>query len=189
MGPNEDGRLNSEAAGLRISLPAERENYAPLGVGIRFRIKGNCQITTKYQILQTTHPQADPAVGFELYLMADGAARDATSFCHQVQADGSFTYSAGRRTTNAQGRRIAPPDTVFKDIPAPDRSGQMRLTRMGAKLVYAAGDEAGNEFRELYRTNFGTEDIIMLRLGCNHTGANGLELRVVDLRIRTLDPE
>ena len=64
---------------------------------------------------------------------------------------------------------------------------QLRLTRIGGKLLYSAADEPGKGFRELYRTDLGTEDIMMLRLGSSNAGRNTLELRVVDLRIRTLD--
>jgi hypothetical protein len=74
-------------------------------------------------------------------------------------------------------------------MPSEARAGQLRLSREGPTLRYLVADGPGQDYRQLYQTEFGTEDIELLRLVAN-TGEPpaGVDVRLVDLRIRSSPP-
>ena len=125
LGPDAPGRMTYDLEGLRIALPAKRENNAALCVVTRSRIRGDFEITVGYQLLHTDQPKKGiRGVGFEVYLMTDTATREATAFYREVYYDGSEVYSGVRMTTSARGDRVYVGGASFKPLPAAGKSGQ-----------------------------------------------------------------
>jgi hypothetical protein len=178
--------VRSETEGLRITVPPDRD-AGPVGVVTRFRIAGDFEITVGYQIIYADRPTTPRGVGFEIFLTTDTPTNEATSFYREVHADGSEVYAVSRMTTIGQGVRAAVPGTTFNRIAAAGRSGQLRLTRKGSNLTYSAADASAKDFRQLFQAVLGAEDVTQLRLGVSTGGPHGIDMRVLDLRIRNLE--
>jgi len=190
MGPDAAQRMKSDAAGLRITLPAEQKKPAAVGLMARFPIKGNFEITTAYEIVQAHRPTAGFGAGFEVYLKTNTPTREAIAFYRIVRPSGDDVYACSRMTTNTEGRRVGLGGLNLGDFPAAGNSGQLRITRIGAEAILSAAENPAGEFRELYRFDLGTEDVMQCWLAA-HPGnaANPVDLRVHDFRVRVLDAD
>jgi hypothetical protein len=79
------------------------------------------------------------------------------------------------------------PSTFLLNIPAADMAGQLRLLRKGAAVAFLMCDKSTKgTFQELYRCDFGTDDLTTIRYVVNTNGeACAVDARLVDLRIRS----
>ncbi|MCI0684702.1 MAG: sigma-70 family RNA polymerase sigma factor [Gemmataceae bacterium] len=80
----------------------------------------------------------------------------------------------------------APMPALEQFVPSDALTGQLRLAREGSILRYLVAEGAANEFREIYRREFGTENIGLVRFVVNNnTSPTTVDARLVDLRVRT----
>lgn len=180
--------IRSEPAGLRITLPV-RENPKivkgkpasnRVGLKVTFRVKGDFEITTGYEILEADRPQVGSGVGFTLYLSADTAAKDALNFRRVVRPKEGDVYNCGRYKTDPDNNRSMPENVM----PAQSRIGQVRLTRIGSQLSVWAAEGPGEDFQELRQYEFVTEDVNRIELAAYQASPNPVDIRFKDFRIR-----
>jgi hypothetical protein len=184
-GPDAATLMRAEPGGLRITLPTEPPVKATVGLVARFPIKGDFEITTRYEIVEAKPPTAGFGVGFAVYLKTSSPAEDATEFFHLVRRNGQEVYACSRLTT-INGRRMGVPNIDVGDRPATEKAGQLRLVRRGAELVLSAAGLQDKQFRELYRFELGADDIASFRIGVNPGNApNPVDVRLIDLRVRS----
>jgi hypothetical protein len=187
-GPEATRRVKPEPKGLRVTLAAEESfKYDGVGVAAKFGIRGDFEITVGFEMIAAGPPVDGPGVYFELYLMIDSVSNDALAFNRMVLPDGKEVYASARMANLPGGGRggIAQGD----DVPASAKSGQLRVTRLGRKVVLSVRE--GNErFRVLHQLDLGPEDVKFLRLGANPGGGpHAVDVRILDLRVRGASPE
>ena len=77
-----------------------------------------------------------------------------------------------------RGPRPAPPR-----LPTTDTTGKLRLVRKGHELTYLVA--GGEQFLELFKTDFGNDDLKLLRFVVQTSdGPSTVTVRLVDLRVR-----
>jgi WD40 repeat protein len=159
-----------------------------VGVAAKFGIKGDFELTAGFEIVEAEPPKEGRGVYFELYLMTETSSGEALSFNRMVLQDGREVYASARMSSNKAGGR----NIIFQgeEIPAPRKSGQLRITRLGSKIFLSVREDAGANFRVLYRAELGAEDVKFLRLGANPGGGpHAVDLRIHDLRVRVAGAE
>ncbi len=184
FGLDADVRVKSEPDGLRPNLTAEiSKKYDAVGVISRFKIHGDFEITTAYEILHAPKPAGGRGVGYEFYLMTETTNFDALSFNHTLRPDGTQAYVAMRTLSNAQGRR----EQAFSNAPpAQGKGGQLRVVRIGTKAVFSVRPDGADTFSVTGRTDASPADVKYVRLGANQgAGPYAIDLRILDLRVRT----
>jgi serine/threonine protein kinase/DNA-directed RNA polymerase subunit RPC12/RpoP len=185
-------RIKFEPEGLRITLPADRKSSTAIGVAPLFGVQGDFEITLAYEILRTDKPKASggAGAGLEVYLTTDTPTREALGFDRRIRPNGLDMYSAARMTTNKQDKRDFISGLNLKEIPAVGKSGQLRITRIGANAVLSITEPMSKDFRILYSVPLGSEDLTLLRLAAN-PGAPGtfVDLRLHDFRVRSEVPD
>jgi RNA polymerase sigma factor (sigma-70 family) len=183
-GPGAAELIKAEPQGLRVTLPANQEIPALVGVVTRFPIQGDCEITVGYEIADMNQRKVGFGAALELYLKTNTPTEEAVVFNRRLHGDGNDIFSSIRLTTNGQGQRVLKNSAR---LPAAGRFGHLRVTRVGKDAVLAVA-EGDNKFREVYRYELGTEEITTFRVAVNPgTLANAAELRLLDFRVRAVD--
>ncbi len=191
IGPNAVKRIKFEPEGMRITLAAEQNTPAAVGVTTQFSIKGDFEITIAYEILRADKPKKGSGAGLEIFLMTDTPTKEALAFSRRIRSSGLDAYTSARLTTTIQGKRGDVVGLDLKDIPASGKSGQLRITRIGANAVLSIAETTGKDFLHLYSVPLGMEDITFLRLAVNNPSGteNFVDLRLHDFHVRSAFPD
>jgi Protein kinase domain/Protein of unknown function (DUF1583) len=181
VGPNAFEYCKTEAQGLRISLPPNREHPWPVGVRLGFPVKGDCEITASYELLQADTPASGYGVGATLYIVTAAPAKQAAMIGRLNRPEGS-DYICDFNRTNELGKRKYQRNTFHSDA----QSGKLRLVRRGALVSYQVAEGGASEFRELQPpVDFGTEDLVEVRVACDTGNSSSPgEIRIANFEIR-----
>jgi hypothetical protein len=204
-GPEASGCVKFEPDGLRITLPAGYPRQrSGTGVVTEFGIKGDFEITARFEILE------EPRVG------AGGNPTDLSLVVvpnELPEPDVWYKASQNRALlareltgANQTGRFHADATTWTLDIPTDQwgnelfsrvelhhserslttaRTGRLRLVRSGSVLFFSTSEDAAEEFSLLHKHEFGTRDLKNVRILASTGGpAASLDVRVTDIRIR-----
>jgi serine/threonine-protein kinase len=179
-GEDADAVTRPEDAGLRITLPADREaKLKPVGVALtNYSLAGDFEITATYELLAAGPPLRGGNGGIALNVGTPQPRRFAKvgRFLRAVQ--GSVYEADGWVGTLRE-------DYQFQTVPTEARAGQLRLVRKGATLSFQASDGTTNAFREISRRDFGTEDAGGVRfVVTTNVAPIAVDARLVDLRVR-----
>ncbi len=186
VGPSASQLLRTEPEGLRITLPDEGITKA-VGVAYAGPLKGDFEVTARYELLRLERPRAGFGAGFSVYVKTDAPTEDAIEFFHLVRPSGAEAYGCSALMTRPDGQRGPIPGAVTAEIPAQGKSGRLRVARVGPEVSLSAA-EGEQDFKGLYRINLGTADVTFLRLAANPGNApNPIDLRVLDFRLRQKD--
>ena len=179
LGPDAGEVIKHEEKGLRISLPAKRRSNSPVGVTTTFAVAGDFEITGTYELLSIDRPPGGNGVAVALNVTTDS---DLTKFgkisrCLRAQEGDVYQTEFWIKGDPDSGQHLFIPTTA--------RAGQLRLLRQGSTLLFLVADGPDNDFREINRREFTTEDVEIVRFVANNSGSPaGLDLRLIDLRVR-----
>ncbi len=182
IGRDFDTLARPEANGLRITLPADRNNHAPVGVGTSFSLVGDFVITATYELLSASQPSQGYGTGISLSVATNPQR---TRFAKV----GRFQRAKEGSVFATEFWIASPPkekDWQFHSEPTEAQSGQLRLARDGSIMHFLVADGPGNKFHQVDERNFGTEDLANVQLEVVDSGSDGnsVDARLVDLRIR-----
>jgi hypothetical protein len=174
-----------EPEGYRMTLPAGRKVRPPLlGIGVQaaFRVAGDFRITGTYALLSADTPATDRDVaGVNLFIMR---GPDGKRFARL----GRFNTRQGHvyevHDSDHSTPRKRPPANILRQ-PTEEKRGQLRMAREGDMLSYLIKDDTTREeFKELFRTEFGQDDLTVVMFQVNPgQEANAVDARLIDLRI------
>jgi hypothetical protein len=184
-GPDVKDLVRFDANGLRTMLPAGHPKVRPgVGVSSDVIVKGDFEITVKYEILDEPAPSATGEFGTRLALIVglEAPNHDSVKFSRAVRAKwGSeyLVYSA--RWNPADGKH----EKRFQGIATETKKGGLRLVREDTVLSFFVADGDDAEFRLLRSYAFATEDLKTVRIVSNTDGPKAsLDVRVSELRLR-----
>jgi serine/threonine protein kinase len=166
-----------EPGGLRVTLPAHPGRTTSVAIQTSFSVSGDFEITGTYELLSADTPAGNkPVAGPALWVWGEGK---------QCARLGRFnTHNPGQvyevHHTNPR------PSQILR-LPTGETWGQLRLLRQGTVLSYQVSDRTTpGEFRDLFKTEFGTDDVTMIRLEVDgEDDAGAVDARLIDLRIRS----
>jgi hypothetical protein len=171
--------VKTEADGLRLTLPRDRKEFAPVGLSMPLSVQGDFEITVAFEILQADEP-AQSSYGVGVLMSVNEAARVG----RLIRANGKQVVTWDRWATVAGKRQF-----LTGALPSPAKAGKLRLKRTGTILQFLWSPEsAGDSFEEIHQCDFGLDDITLLRLelSADTGGRHGaLDVRFRDLHIRT----
>ncbi|MCI0680966.1 MAG: DUF1583 domain-containing protein [Gemmataceae bacterium] len=182
MGPEAAARIRSEPEGLRITLPAEQQRAEHVGLITTFPIKGDFEITLRYEILHADRPKTGNGVGLEFYLKTETPTAEALGFYRVRRVREGDVFMLTRATTTAEGKRRH----THELIPSAANAGQLRMTRTGTEATWWAAEGDDGEFRELHRDELGAEDVSSVLLTAYPGKAQcAVDLRLIEFRVRS----
>jgi len=192
IGPDAEECVTFEPAGLRITLPA---GYAgppgfhgerpDTGVAIPVGVKGDFEITVRFEILQEPEPEDAGWPGTRLTLDAgvDRGKNTVTTLSRRVEKTGGPSFLAWMiRWDEDAGKH----ETQFKGFRTRTMAGGLRLARTGSVVSYWTAEGPNNAFNRLQEYPFTGEDLQDVRVSASTgKGPNAsLVARVTDVRIR-----
>ena len=203
-GPDAAECVRFDPEGLRIALPAGYPKVRPgTGVVTTFGLKGDFEITVRFEILKEPSPsfpaanvtslkllvvpleKPEPGVWFKSTQNRAAVARESAGRGNP----GGFSAALAKWNPNVPkengNERFDKVETsTYKFVIAKAKTGRLRLVRTGADLFFYRG-EADSDFVILDTQPFGTKDLKDVRvLASTGVPKAELDVRVSDLRIR-----
>ncbi len=176
------GQMIEEPEGLRITLPAAEKKFPPTGLVTAFRVPGDFEITTSYELLKADKPSNGWGVGVQLYLMMESPTQEAIMFGRFHSPQEGHIYNCLHLSTDAKGNRR--PAHAHRE-PTETRAGRLRLTRQGSVVTCWAAETGGEDFRQIHEFELGTDDLTLVRVAADPGTSNDpIEVRIGDFEIR-----
>jgi hypothetical protein len=175
--------VKSEPEGLRITLPKDRADLAPVELRTRFMLKGDFEITAALEILQAEKPKGGFGVGASIFVNKLEPRAEGATFGWLLRSGGKELIFWDRGFV----KKGEAPQYDIDYRPCTDKSLRLRLKRTGAQLSYLLGiGLIGDQFEELPPKTFGPNDIerALVRITTGRQRAS-VDVRLIDLRIRS----
>ena len=176
FGVNAEEYVKPDVGGLRITPPPDGRQTFGWGVAGRFMLSGDFEVTGTYELITTEPPTQGGGIGVALNL----------EHGKKFAKIGRFRRSWDGDQCVAESRVGIPDQFRAQHEPTQTRTGQLRFVRKGAMLHFLVADAPGAEFREILQTEFGDEDLDMVRfIANNNKSPTALDIRLLDLTIRS----
>ena len=163
--------VKPEKKGLRFTIPAG------LGQGpsvvTKFGVRGDFEITATFEALSRERPNVGWGMGPELFIKPPGGWDKFASMgrFHQIK-DTVFSFVHGTKVGEEKKyHAYSEPTTVT--------TGRFRMVRRGPTLHFQYAEGDAREFREVFQTEFGTQDLEFVRL----SAATGGSQKAVDAHL------
>jgi hypothetical protein len=189
IGPDSEQCVVFEPEGLRITLPAGYEDplrpnkeRSDTGVSIPLIVKGDFEITVRYEILNEPL-RADsgfPHTRLTLDVAVDRQSHvEATVSRRVCKWGGTQLLAWVRRHEDGQDK------SRFKEFRTQSKSGHLRLVRRGAVVSYYAAEGPDELFTLLQQYPFSSDPVEDIRIVASTGGPKAaLDARFTDLRVR-----
>ena len=180
VGPDAALVARPDDRGLRVTLPADRKRLQAVGIVAKFAIAGDFEITGAYELLSADRPERGFGVGVNLMISPAPDLKKVAKLCrfHRVKEGNAYLADMTLKEPEKKYQHHAEATQ--------DRSGHLRLVREGSLVRFQVAEARAKSFRAGYQTEFGKEDIGVVRFVVN-TGESpaAVDARLVDLRIRS----
>ncbi len=173
-----------EPEGLRITLPAGSApgKNVSLGLMAGFRVQGDCEITTAFEILaEPTVADAGSQTRFTLRADLDRPGKNMVTLSRRVAPDGNTFFMWWTMTNETTGNE----DKKNHSVRATTKSGRLRLVRTRSNVASYVADGDEDEFHLVQEQPFGPGDLKDVGIvAATGSPKATLDVRVFDLLIR-----
>lgn len=179
VGWNAGEAITETPQGLVVTLPVDKPGKAEAGVGTKFKVGGDFEITVSYELLDLSQPEKGYGTGVRLRLVkAEGLYR-------RADLSRSIKTSGLHRFTSAVWTKVKEQwNPIVEHYSAEHDSGRLRLSRRGSILIYAVADGDTGEFREVRQAEFGPEVLTAIEfLGDTGESTMPMSVRLTNLSI------
>jgi hypothetical protein len=183
MGKNAKKLIQFKQGGVHFAFPANKGGQTPVGIGPRFKLRGDFTITAAFEILQEAEPAPDSA-GLNLHIYIDTNTTHGATVLRSYKPGKGIQLIAHELTRGSDGKG----KHVFHPIGAATKfaKGQLQLKRVGKKLAYLTAGAEGSAFQQFYETEWVTEDVRQIRVGgTNSKAATPFAFRILALDIKS----
>jgi hypothetical protein len=137
---------------LRIVVPAGPENRPIMGLDSRFGIEGDFDINVDYLVRSLPKP-AKEWVNLSIFIMGPDGMAAMIRTNNSSSGDGYSLWFQPSAGSKAKGTGM--------NVPTTDRSGKLRLARIGKQVTYYAA-ALGKSFKEIGAVDFGDRPIDLI---------------------------
>jgi hypothetical protein len=174
-----------EPAGLRLTLPAERQGRGNTGLVVSTPVKGDFEITVSFEILKESNPAAKGKQPTKLTLLAvlDSPRGEQSGVVRRTAQSQETDFAAWAIVWNPEREKK---QHKFQAFPTTAKTGRLRLVRTGAQMTYYAAEGPDGAFALLRQYPSGVDDLKEVHVLGATGGPNAeLDVRVTDLFIRS----
>ncbi len=162
-GEDSDSVIKTDASGLRITLPANRQHRGPVGVDLPIWLRGDFDVSLGYEFLALGENTPPYGAGVALRVFFGEPSSLAALMSRTRKQPVGELFGTFKLVKNAKGTYDYL-ETLEPKATAP--RGRMRMVRTGTQLHFLAS-EGGSAFRELRPMEIGTEDVRLVRMYCS----------------------
>ncbi len=165
--------------GLRVAIPR-----GPGGKGLslctKFGLGGDFEVMASYEVIRAPQPKPGARVGVEVALQSAARWEERVYLSRELDPRGGEAQLWGGIEGGEDPPRIEPPVATGSAA----RRGRFHLARVGP-IVYLHAAEEGKAFRKVFEGNFGTSNLMFLRMQTRYEGADqGFEMSWKEVTIR-----
>lgn len=177
--PGNASQIRPEKDGVHLlSAPPKLVNN--LGVGPRFKLRGDFEVTATFTVLKSPQPADGFGTGAVIQLTTNSPGPSSVVFGRLCRKDGGQVISTHAATGAGAERK-----PVTRLFPDKGSSYRFRIARVGDKLTFFTAEPKSDKFRKLFSTDFDTADVNLLRLGMQQSHADSsVEVAWHDLQIQ-----
>jgi hypothetical protein len=185
IGPDAGKCVRFEPEGLRITLPLGYPGERPhTGLSTGIAVKGDFEITVRYEVLQEPEPEAAGrrATPLNLLLVLDQEQWSVAGLSRRMAGGRGPQYTTWTSIWTPEAQKTK---GHFRAFPATGKTGRLRFVRQGSALSYYVAEGAAPEFTFLHETPFSDQDLKDVRVIAFTGGPEAaFDVRVNDLHIR-----
>jgi hypothetical protein len=162
-GKNTDEYVRKEKEGLRITLPAANGPATPVGIVLRYKVRGDFEFEASIETIKVPAPPARLAAGIQVYLKIESPPRPGFFVGKMHDRIQGPVLHAGVIADLAEGRRAGAFERKIETKPAEGES-RIRLTRRGSKVEFLAREAESRTFTTIGSLDVSDDDISFFRL-------------------------
>jgi RNA polymerase sigma factor (sigma-70 family) len=182
VGPNPQNFTRREDEGLRITLPEKDTPAQPVGVKLRFPVRGDFEIAVTLEILHIDPPRYF-AAGVNLYLLVDTPQRDGLWFGKMKIIHEDLCFGAGRIVNSDKART----QIYCKSKPTEPEKGlaRLRAVRQGSTFTFWTAEGEAGDFELLDTVEVSAADLKIVRFAVEpgRSTPTGVDARLVDFSL------
>ena len=155
--------VTQDDKGLKIALPNGGPKRSVAGVVPKWRVRGDFEITLAFEALKSARPTSGSGPRLSIYVKRATERGEALSLERLIRAEDGDVFLAHTAYTDRDGKR----KTSSHITKAAATDGRLQLKRTGptVQFLVAEGPGSNTPFREIYQTDWGTEDLDLVRFG------------------------
>jgi RNA polymerase sigma factor (sigma-70 family) len=180
FGPDAEARVKVDPQGLRITLPAGRDDNGDVGVESQTILRGDFEITLAYELIALPKPGSEWGAGAVLDATLDTPNSPRVRLTRTQKARGP-SFGSTYYALDEDGKRIGQ-GLQYPRASENVLTGRLRLVRTGVDLECQV-DEGGAGFRAIATKEVGGGDVVSVRA----FAVSGEKPLPVDLRFTHLD--
>jgi hypothetical protein len=175
--------------GLRITITPENAAVGSRGVGTRFNVSGDFEITLGYRILKIPEPETGYGVGAAISLRdVNGEWASLQRVCQPKKGHVIVAHRGVPEPVEIKEGEPRPKPKYRSTVeirPSQANQGELRLKRTGTKLTYLIKDHDNPEFTPVRDVEFSDRELTQIRFDGQTTGGKEGDLLLTEITIDT----
>ena len=176
--------FRAEEEGLRLTFPPENGPGQPVGVQLKYPVRGDFEVSATLEFLNVAPPPMRSwGPGATLYFFMETEDWDGLWFGKMIVPKGGPVFSTGHRVKKGKERF----DKSTHTMEAQHESGlaRLRAVRKGASFSFYGADGAAADFRHLATLEVSDADLAIVRFGADPAWLTTaqLDIRLVEITI------
>ena len=185
-GPNYERYVRLEEEGLRITLPAKDPQAKPIGVKVRYPVRGDFELEAMLEFIHV-QPRVEPLAGVTVYFYLSSKERDGVWLGKMVDINGLgftvgwlSTVGPNTKERRSQYQRLWPSDQAAG-------IARLRVVRQASRFTFYGGEGETGEWRLLHTLDVSAATVEVLRFAADpgYIGPieGGVDVRLLDFSI------
>jgi RNA polymerase sigma factor (sigma-70 family) len=162
IGRDAERYLRREAEGLRITLPPKDGPAQPVGLMVRYPVRGDFELEATFEYLDVPLPAAGYGAGANLWVWLERPQRDGV-LVGKLQVPAAGLIFLANHRINADGERINQKYHGFS-AERPQGLFRLRMARAGTRFTLSAGEGEAGELRVVDEFEVSDADVSVMRL-------------------------
>lgn len=180
IGSGAKERIHFQRGGAQFILPATTAETTPVGLGPQFVISGDFEITMAFEVLQEAKPSPE-CFGLNINIYIDTNTTHGATITRSHRPQEGIQLIAHTLVRGGEEKHTFHTQNVSTKF----ASGQLRLKRVGSKLLYLAAEGAAAPFQQVQEADWVASDIHQVRFGGNNSKADTpFQFRILSVDIK-----
>jgi RNA polymerase sigma factor (sigma-70 family) len=181
-GPNPEKYVRREDEGLRIKLPPEKGPALPVGVKLRYPVRGDFDLEATLELIHVAKPERWTA-GVTVYVFMDSAELDGFWVGKMNERSLGPVFHLGQRIKSRQERA----NKFIKIVPTWPETGlaRLRMVRQGSRFSMFASEGAAGDYLHLETCDVSAADLQIVRFAADPVEVPNvaIDARLIDFSI------
>jgi RNA polymerase sigma factor (sigma-70 family) len=182
-GPRAESYARRQPEGLRLTLPARGGPAQPVGIMLRYPLRGDFEIEATWEFVRVVRPASGWGIGATVYCFMDSPQWDGVWFGKMIHPSRGPEFAAGLRNKMGEDRT----DKFVKTTPAAHEEGlaRLRIVRRGTSFSIFSAEQPTGGFQLMETFAASSADASIVRFAADPAWSKvaAVDVRLVDVSI------